>query len=324
MESSILPIGHEAAREFLRKSIVQDKVAHAYCFVGPPSVGKTALAEWFMGELVGRGSDGTGEDFSAFRTNPDVVVVRRVSTDDEKKDTISVDEIRSLRQKLSRSSFLNSWKIAVIVQAETMTIGAANALLKTLEEPAPRTVIILLTSAWEMIPQTIRSRCQTVHLRPVPRVVLERALAASGVGREAVRTAVRLSAGRPGVARRLASDHALLRDRLGAYAACALVLGAPLVDRLQTAEALAKEKKDASVSEFISECRVLLHDLALPPGAREEGSILPLDFAPLTSLRSRILPVRARDLLVALDESASAIRQNVSTRVALEHFLLEF
>lgn len=317
-------IGHKAAREFLERCIAQDRVAHAYCFAGPKFVGKTELAEWFVGKLMGGGAERTDEDFSTFRTNPDVAVVRRLEEDDKVKPSIIIGQIRSLREKLSLSSFLNSWKVAVILEAETMTLEAANALLKTLEEPNPRTVIILLTSAWEMLPQTIRSRCQTVYLRPVPRAAMLRAFAKSKLTRDVVESAVRLSLGRPGLARQLISDKKLLQEELGTYTEHLTMLRSSVGDRLQAAEAMVKERKDDEMGRFFARCRVILHDLLLPEAVRAYVAALGDDIAPLRDLRAAIHPLRAVELLARLEAAVTARAQNVNPRLALEHFLISF
>ena len=79
---------------------------------------------------------------------------------EEKSKFIKVDQIRSLCESMAKTSQQGGWKVAVIFPAETMNIAASNALLKSLEEPEPNTLIILVSSRLSTIPMTIRSRCQ--------------------------------------------------------------------------------------------------------------------------------------------------------------------
>jgi DNA polymerase-3 subunit delta' len=82
----------------------------------------------------------------------------------EKSKFIKVDQIRSLCESLAKTSQQGGWKVAVIFPAEAMNIAASNALLKSLEEPEPNTLIILVSSRLSAIPMTIRSRCQIESL----------------------------------------------------------------------------------------------------------------------------------------------------------------
>ena len=83
---------------------------------------------------------------------------------EEKSKFIKVDQIRSLCESMAKTSQQGGWKVAVIFPAETMNIAASNALLKSLEEPEPNTLIILVSSRLSAIPMTIRSRCQIQSL----------------------------------------------------------------------------------------------------------------------------------------------------------------
>src|SRR3989338_6024472 len=138
-------IGHQAVIRFLEASLNYQTVSHAYLFIGPRGVGKTAVLTRFLSGLIG----GARADLDAFLTYPDFTLVRRGA--DEKtgklKKNITVEQIREMRGRLAMGSFLNSWKIAVIDGAENLSEEAANALLKTLEEPTRKTVIVLLASA---------------------------------------------------------------------------------------------------------------------------------------------------------------------------------
>ena len=84
---------------------------------------------------------------------------------EEDKQQISVDQIRAASERLTQTSYRHGYKIAVIEPAHQMTINAANSLLKTLEEPTPRSLLILLTSRPSALPPTVRSRCQKLTVR---------------------------------------------------------------------------------------------------------------------------------------------------------------
>ncbi|MDE2091874.1 MAG: DNA polymerase III subunit delta', partial [Gammaproteobacteria bacterium] len=87
---------------------------------------------------------------------------------DEDKTGILVDQIRELSQILALTSQHNGWKIAVVTPADAMNANAANSLLKTLEEPSPSTLLMLVTAHSARLPATIRSRCQAVRISTPP------------------------------------------------------------------------------------------------------------------------------------------------------------
>ncbi len=127
-------------------------------FVGPDQVGKKTIAR----EIGARLLKITREKLSI---NPDYNFTTQLF--DEKtgktKKNITISQMRELREYLTRRSYLGGYKVAIIDGADKMNIEAANALLKTLEEPSEKTILFLITDNDVALPQTIRSRCQTIH-----------------------------------------------------------------------------------------------------------------------------------------------------------------
>ncbi len=185
-------IGHKNVISFLEKSVKNGQVSHAYLFYGPKRLGKGTIAEKFAEMLVGQPVAG----------HPDVYFIRREKDEKEEKmmSEISIAQMRELERKLSLSSFLNSYKIAIIEEAETMSIEAANSLLKTLEEPTPKTLIILLSSSLSALPATIVSRCQTLKFLPVSEKEIYQYLVGRGAGRDEAQNFSKASWGKPGAA----------------------------------------------------------------------------------------------------------------------------
>ncbi len=104
--------------------------------------------------------------------------------------------VRALIQFLRRRAYQGPWKVAIIADGQRLNAAAANAFLKTLEEPPPQTVIMLLTTGTEGMLPTILSRCQKVHFEPWPADELARLLAAvAGAGPQAARSAARAADG---------------------------------------------------------------------------------------------------------------------------------
>lgn len=220
-------IGNAAAVELLTRAIKEDAVAHGYLIAGPRSVGKTRLVDWFVRELV-RGEPAT---------HPDVTSVRRA----DEKSEIAVAQIRALRERLAMSSLLGGWKVAIIENAEELSLEAANALLKTLEEPTPRTVIFLIAKDASALPATVRSRVQTIHCRMVSSVAIAKALEARGAKRAEAAELARIAAGRPGVAITLFEDKDARAAHEAATKTVAELIAAKLPERIRAAEKLVTE-----------------------------------------------------------------------------------
>lgn len=185
-------VGHKNIISFLEKSLKSEQIAHAYLFYGPTHLGKRTVAEKFAEKLLGQ----------TILNHPDVYEIARERSAKENKLTknISIEQIRELLRKLSLSSFLNSYKIGIIEEAETMSDEAANSLLKTLEEPTPKTVLILLSASISALPQTIVSRCQTLKFLPVAKEKIYDHLLNLGASRGEARDLAGISWGKPGVA----------------------------------------------------------------------------------------------------------------------------
>ncbi len=188
-------LGQERAVAVLQGAIARDNVAHAYLFTGPPQSGRGTLARLFAQTLTCEGGTGVAlAPCGACRScrkiergvHPDVDVVGLASQEaasqtgarrESKNTTLSIDTVRGLQGRLSLRPMESRWKVAIVEDAETMGREAASAFLKTLEEPPPFAVLILLAPEVGAVLPTIRSRCQVVELRPVAREELARALA---------------------------------------------------------------------------------------------------------------------------------------------------
>lgn len=195
-------IGHEKILEFLRGSIAGGRLGHGYLFCGPAGVGKLCVAKWFAMELLGV------KDEAGLQSHPDVFFVARES--DEKsgklKKNISVEQVRNAIYRLTLSSFFDSWKIAVIDEAETLSPEAANSLLKTLEEPKNKVLIILISSSRESLPATVSSRLQVINFRPVPEAKILIGLLDRGLPRAHAEEIAKIAGGSPGRALQFLAD----------------------------------------------------------------------------------------------------------------------
>jgi DNA polymerase-3 subunit delta' len=160
-------IGHKKNIYFLQKSVDNDKLNHAYLFCGPAHLGKTTIAVDFLFKILceRRGKCGKCVHCQQLEKNihPDVYFIKK----EENKKNITIEQIRTLQEKITKRSFCRSYKIILINQADNLSIEASNCLLKSLEEPNPKTIFILISENIKSLPETIISRTQILKFLPV-------------------------------------------------------------------------------------------------------------------------------------------------------------
>ncbi|MDR1057804.1 MAG: DNA polymerase III subunit delta' [Coxiellaceae bacterium] len=163
----ILP-WHQSMWQYLVDQRNIGKLPHALLIQGLPGVGKTVLAKNLAALLLCQKSLGNnifcGECSSCILlqadNHPDFILVQP----EEQRKAIKIDQIREIIVELNNTSHQGGMKVVIIESAELLGIAAANALLKTLEEPATGTLLVLISSYPLLLPATIRSRCQMVSI----------------------------------------------------------------------------------------------------------------------------------------------------------------
>lgn len=203
-------VGHEGARREILDAALSGRLHHGWILAGPHGIGKAGLAREIAlcllagEEQAGEVSDGhSAAHLFAAGTHPDYVELARLEKDSgELARNISVDQIRGLGRLLSTAPSVSRRRIVLIDAADDMERGAANALLKNLEEP-PRDVLFLLVShAPSRLLPTIRSRCRMLRLAPLNMADMEVALriAAPDLSAQERAELIELGEGAPGKA----------------------------------------------------------------------------------------------------------------------------
>jgi DNA polymerase-3 subunit delta' len=203
-------LGQEAAEAVLLRSYRSGRLPHGWLFLGRFGLGKATLAFRFARFLLGGGGTGLAmpPDHPVARqvaagAHPDLVVVE--PKDPEKagrsvRIEIDVERVRTAIDRLHRTA-VGAVRVLVVDQAHLLNVNAANALLKTLEEPRPGVFIVLTADAPGRFPATIGSRVARLRLQPVPTATIARWLADShGIAAPAAATAAELAQGSPGLA----------------------------------------------------------------------------------------------------------------------------
>ena len=153
-------LGHARQKEILDRSLASGRLAHAYLFSGPDGIGKRLMALALARAIVCHEQRGCGDCQACrkidHRNHPDLHVL------EPDGNSIKIEQVRSLQKDLNLKPLEAPRKICLIEAADSMTLGAANALLKTLEEPRGDTLLILLSAHPNRLLETIRSRCQAL------------------------------------------------------------------------------------------------------------------------------------------------------------------
>ena len=195
-------VGQNRALEILQGNITQKRVAHAYLFEGDKGVGKYLAAKQLAKALnclkntVSKAEpDSCDRCHSCIRidkkSHPDVLEIQA-----EDGGQIKVDTIRGLEEFLSFKPFEGRWKVVLIDDADLMNVSAANAFLKTLEEPPGQSMMVLVSNKAQALLETIISRCRRVHFNPLPFEDFKQLLPL----RDNIGLMYRLTGGRPGMA----------------------------------------------------------------------------------------------------------------------------
>jgi DNA polymerase-3 subunit delta' len=305
-------IGQATPVAILRRSLAAGKTAHAYIFDGIEGCGKKKTAMALVEAIFCNGSEGCGLCPScrkiAASQHPDLHLVAPDGT------FIKIDQIRDLQKELAFRPFEAQKKTCIIEAAERMNPAAANAFLKTLEEPPGNALLILLTANIGNILPTILSRCQRISFSPIPQEAIETYLTGKGIADETARIAASLAGGSLKTALEIAEEETLPKRRHLLERISALSTGeiAPLFG---LAEELGSDKE--KTLELLDILTIFWRDvMLLLSGGKEMAN---KDLMPLLqeeAARSTLEETMERIDLVS--RSRQALLRNVNPRLALE------
>lgn len=292
-------IGNAWAAKKLHHAIEKNTLAQSHLFVGPPSVGKATLAIELAADVLSRGSadPARARRLALQNKHPDLNWVEQHA----EKSKISIEQIRELMQTLSRAPGESQRRVGVINDAHVMSVEGQNAILKTLEEPSPAVVLILITPNVDALLPTIVSRCQVMALRPVAEREIEQALVARGADTARAGELARFARGRVGWAIRALGDPSLLEQRKTWREDLQTLAAASRTARLAYSEKLAREDLP-EIEARLDEWMVLAREQVQAGG---DGALAD--------------PETLRELM----QARKRLRQNANARLVLDALFLK-
>lgn len=296
METSL--VGHRPQVAQLEQDLSSGNLSHAYLFVGPPHAGKFTVAKWFAKKIMAADvpperREETERQIDAL-IHPDVLVLDRLWMDEAfddlhelakytnvpqqhrikgkmKTDVISIDDVRLIQERVQETG-MSPHRVCLIRSVGRMRDEAANAFLKTLEEPPPGRVFLLTADAVGDVLPTISSRCRVVRFERVGDKDM-RSLVESLPGDEA-NFILRTAQGSPGLAMRLKSDPEALRLEQQVHARARSVWTATsLASRLHALSDVTERGPDAD--RFLRHLFLTLRDSPLA-GRPQERALMQL------------------------------------------------
>lgn len=328
--------GHKNIVSFLQSALINQKLVHAYLFIGPGHLGKKAVAQKFIGSIFCQTADELKPCGKCLHCrelvrgiHPDFYSVRRTinqKTGIAHKDIV-IDQIRDLKNKLQQATLLNHYKIALIDGAEHLNPNAFNALLKILEEPTPKTVLILLANNHTDLPKTIISRCQIIHFLPVATKEIKDYLRDKINHESQAQILARLAGGRPGLALSFWHQPDLLENYFRRVDYFWRLLDLNLNDRLELVNELIDWQKDETLNiekiDILFETwQSILRDLLL---IKTNNEILISNLNQMAKLKESSLnfpPTKIKKIMAEIITAKNYFKQNINSRLILENLII--
>lgn len=338
-------VGNKHIIEFLSRSIINGNIAQGYIFSGPDNLGKTRMANYFAQALLcdnQRSGEGELPCYGCASCRQFLHMSHRTKVPDtgqeniihgdfhlvkrpKDKKNISVNEIRDLIHALGMSPLFNSYKIGIVKHAEAMSEEAFNSLLKTLEEPKERVVIILLTTRTEVLPATIVSRCQILDYRLVPAdTIYDYLIKEYNASRSAAKDLSRMCLGRPALAVKMLQNQEFMAKYTRRADAFIDFFSTDINTRLNRVEELlgkeSKGQESVKLTERIIEIwEALVRDLILLEFGHKNLVHYQSKIKELEKIVSALKSGQISALATRLSQAREFLRANVAPRTVLEN-----
>ena len=313
-------IGQDLIKKQIVESIEKDLVSGGYILTGEKGAGKEFIAGVFAQLLVceNRGTDVCGECHSCKQaeahSHPDIKYVIH-----EKPTSISVDEVRDqICNDIYTKPYQAERKVYIVSDADKLTAQAQNALLKSLEEAPAYVVIMLLAANENMLLPTVRSRCITWELKPVPDETLKKYLMSElRVPDYRADVAIAFAQGNLGKARDMAASDDFSAMQAAAQSVVKNARDDSIADMIALVRSLSEYKVDAG--EFLDMITVWYRDVLMFKATGETDSLIYKDeLSIIRKVARRSSYEGIEEVLNAINRAKERLRANVSFEIAME------
>ena len=339
-------IGNEFAVKQLQGAVRLDRVSHAYLFTGPEQVGKRNLAIDLARSLcctAGQDSGGQAQppcgsctvcDRVGRFAHPDVRLINvntpaSSDSDEEaaaRRTMIGIELISDLQSDAVLEPYESAYRIFIIDGAHQMSLPAANALLKTLEEPPSAVRLLLTASSQDQLPATIVSRCHVINLSSVPIDTIRDALVSRyGASESDAQSLAALSGGNPGWAIAAHQDPSLVDAARESASRIVTTLTSELDQRFDYARQMSTQFRRDRPSVMIEVTRwtQLVRDLAFLRHGLDAKVATVYDLDQLKQLANQISDADIAAMLKSIDAARDALNANALPQLAFEVMMME-
>lgn len=314
-------MGHQKHWQFLKKLAELEKIPHALLFYGQEKLGKKTLAIEFVKFLDCQNPEirpcqncRSCQDIQK-KQHPDLMVIEPI------KKEIQIFQIRELIWKLSLHSYSAPFKVAIIDRAHLMNQEAQNSLLKTLEEPKGKTLLILVSEYPEMLFPTILSRVQKIKFCSVEKKEIENFLKKEGFGEKESEEIIKLSLGRPGEIMEFVLDPQKFKNQKKLISDLVTISNSDLALRFQYAKELTEEDRD--LKEILKMWLRYFRDILILNFKKPESKIAPTHEEDLNQFHKYSFN-KIKNILKLIQKTNFLISNtNVNPRLSLEILLME-
>ncbi|MCX7858116.1 MAG: AAA family ATPase [Deltaproteobacteria bacterium] len=307
-------IGHEKEIRMIMEYFHTGRLPHALLFVGPPGIGKKTIAIKLARYLLCRKKIGNDNCLSCKKiekgAHPDFLMIGGGG------EALGIETIRWVCQETQRSPYLESRRVVIIDEAHLLTLEAANALLKTLEEPKEYNLFILVTSEEGEIPLTVRSRCVKIPFSPIKLELIKNYLIEKhGLDENKAEVVSNLSFGSLNVALFWANkENFLMRKKL---AECLLGTKRSAVEITFFSEKISRNESEMYLYFLIC----LFRDMFVYSVTKEMSRVYNKDL--LNILRQRVMePTLIREKIELIIKTLSLLKYNVNRWTLFENLLI--
>ncbi|MBN2045286.1 MAG: hypothetical protein JW757_09725 [Anaerolineales bacterium] len=314
-------LGHQWAVDLLKKHLAHNHLRHAYLFTGPDGIGRRALAIHFAQainhpERIYDPEDTHSQQIARMQ-HPDLSIVQRQEGDRD----IKIEAVRELQRALSLTPYIANSRIALLLDFEQASESASNALLKTLEEPPGRVVLMITAESTDALLPTIVSRCEVIRLRPLPLGMLADGLEKKlKIPKDQAKLLAHLSNGKPGTAIHLAQNPARLEMRSKALDTLHSLLSSSRTDRFAHANRFYRNKPELvdTLAIWLTYWRDVLQQTT-----SSQTPLINLDRAEeIARVAQQLDTAAAHQATRQLETMLQDLRTNIEPRLAAEALLL--